>query len=176
MPLDKSGSKASVSRNISRLVDEGRDQNQAVAIALDVARMVKRQAGGPVNHVGPISSSVPGRTDNHAMSVPAGSYVLPADHISSLGQGNTAAGMEVVGAMFGPEGPYARSGFAKGGPVHDPVDVMTAGGEFVIPPEVVAAIGGGDIKRGHEILDQWVVSNRKKHVKTLRGLPGPAKS
>jgi len=46
----------------------------------------------------------------------------------------------------------------------------------VVPPHIVEQIGGGDIKRGHQILDEWVMSRRKDHIKTLKGLPGPAKS
>jgi hypothetical protein len=42
MPLDKSGSKASVGKNIAELEKSGRPQKQAVAIALDV----QRRAGG----------------------------------------------------------------------------------------------------------------------------------
>jgi hypothetical protein len=38
MPLDKSGSKASVGKNIKRELAEGKKKSQAVAIALDVAR------------------------------------------------------------------------------------------------------------------------------------------
>jgi hypothetical protein len=38
MPLDKSGSKASVGKNISREESAGRPKRQAVAIALNVAR------------------------------------------------------------------------------------------------------------------------------------------
>ena len=41
MPLDKSGSKASVSKNIKAEMKAGKPQKQAVAIALDV----KRRAG-----------------------------------------------------------------------------------------------------------------------------------
>jgi hypothetical protein len=51
--------------------------------------------------------------------------------------------------------------------------IIAAGGEFVIPPEKVREIGGGDIDRGHKILDHWVMSTRKKHIKTLRGLKQP---
>lgn len=44
MPLDKSGSKKSVSTNIKTEMAAGKPQRQAVAIALDVQRRAK--AGG----------------------------------------------------------------------------------------------------------------------------------
>ena len=140
------------------------------------------------------------------MNVPGGSYVLPADHISSLGQGNTQAGHAIVNSMFSPGGPYGMgktmgikhgpgaprapglmkipratggasdAGGARGDGTGEPIPINAAGGEHVLTPDEVARVGGGDIKRGHAILDHWVVSNREKHIKTLRKLPGPAKS
>lgn len=44
MPLDKSGSKESVGRNISELVSSGRPREQAIAIALETVR----RAGGNI--------------------------------------------------------------------------------------------------------------------------------
>lgn len=44
MPLDKSGSKASVGKNVAELESSGYPQKQAVAISLDTAR----KAGGKV--------------------------------------------------------------------------------------------------------------------------------
>lgn len=41
MPLDKSGSKASVGRNIATEMAAGKPQRQAVAIALSVQRRAK---------------------------------------------------------------------------------------------------------------------------------------
>ena len=41
MPLDKSGSKASVGTNIKREQDAGRPHKQAIAIALSVQRKAK---------------------------------------------------------------------------------------------------------------------------------------
>lgn len=181
--------------------------------ALDVAYKIKREGramGGPppaswqtraeargMTHSGPIMSAVAGRTDHHGMNVASGAYVLPADHVSSLGQGNTQSGMAVLGHMFGQSGPYGMgrnpaikrgSGapraprakiLAAGGVADDgvgtPTPINAAGGEYVVDPDIVAEIGGGDIKLGHAILDKWVISNRKKHVKTLQSLPGPAK-
>lgn len=197
MPLVKSSSDGAFKKNLKAELASGKPRDQALAIAYSIKRE-SRAAGGRAPfkigrqspmHVGPISSDVPGRTDNHPMRVPAGAYVLPADHVSSLGQGNTAAGMAVLDQMFkpGPKGvgkagikrgvgvPKRQTRFADGGMVEDGVDINAAGGEYVIPPEVVMEIGGGDLDAGHKMLDGWVIDNRKQHVKTLRKLPGPAK-
>jgi hypothetical protein len=141
--------------------------------ALRLVGQMKRKKGV---HVGSIISSVAGRTDHHPMSVPAGSYVLPADHVSSLGEGNTLSGMEVVNKMFS-MGPYgsepARKPRADGGSVEKPIEIVAAGGEVVIPPEKITE-RFGDLDRGHAALDAWVIENRKHHIKTLSELPGPA--
>ena len=55
------------------------------------------------------------------------------------------------------------------------VPIIAAGGEYVITPDRVASLGGGSLKRGHEMLDQWVLGERKKLIDTLKNLPGPAK-
>jgi hypothetical protein len=62
--------------------------------------------GGSVNedaklHTGPIHSPVAGRTDHLPMHVPSGSYVIPADIIGAMGEGNTMAGFKQVRRMFG---------------------------------------------------------------------------
>jgi hypothetical protein len=57
----------------------------------------------------------------------------------------------------------------------EPVPIVAAGGEYVIHPDVIVKIGGGDIERGHKELDDFVNSSRAKTVKTLQKLPGPVK-
>jgi hypothetical protein len=39
----------------------------------------------------------------------------------------------------------------------------------------VRSLGGGDIDRGHNLLDDFVVMARKDLIKTLSKLPGPKK-
>lgn len=209
---------------------------------------------------GLIDSDIPGRTDKIPMKVPPGSYVLPADIPSALGQGNTKAGSEVLKKMF-TSGPYglappkvhgqqfhfpshfsiqlphhkAQGGKVEEEPVKksktkvhygeadtasrrcgtckyaygptgqrhcwlvegmikpddvcnlweggverkaeggatDHVPIITAGGEWIIHPDVVKHVGEGDMKQGHSLLDKFVMHTRKQHIKTLKGLKGP---
>lgn len=180
MPLKKGSSQKTVNSNISELVHSGRPQNQAVAIALSEARK-KRAYGGPTNsatqsHVGPIHSPVAGRTDHLPMHVPSGSYVIPADIVSSMGEGNTMAGFRVLDTVLKEYGnsPQARASGGRG--AEEQVPIVAAGGEYVIPPEVVTAIGNGDMNLGHSELDSFVKTMRKQLIDTLKKLPGPKKN
>jgi hypothetical protein len=67
-----------------------------------------------------------------------------------------------------------KIGFADGGATEG-VPIVAAGGEYVIPPEAVVHIGGGDMDHGHKVLDAFVKKMRQKTIKTLQGLPGPKK-
>lgn len=208
MPLIKSGSRAAVSQNISEMVHAGHPQNQAVAAAMRNARkygshmaaggftspMGEKSAQRQIFHEGFLHSSVPGRTDKLPISVSGGAYVLPADHVAALGQGNSNAGANVVNKMFkmGPYGsapsalkgtgahiPHIKLGKAEGGSANTggqgkPTDIIAAGGEVIIPPHKIIE-RFGDLDKGHKALDQWVVETRKKHVKTLQKLKPPRK-
>ena len=134
---------------------------------------------------GPIHSPVAGRTDHLPMHVASGSYVIPADIISSMGEGNTMAGFRSAKKIFSkPAGmpygqgalPYGAGGdHLKDGGHTGAVPVVVAGGEYVIHPDDVTHIGGGDMENGHRILDSFVKKQRAKTVKTLQNLPGPKK-
>ncbi len=134
--------------------------------ALSVAR--KYVSGGSVL-VGPVVGATGGREDALPVDVPHGSFVVPADVVSHLGTGNSLAGMERLKEKFGEAAPRSR---ADGGAV----PIRISDGEFVVSPEQVAKIGGGDMERGHKVLDQLIIKLRADHIKTLKSLPGPAKS
>ena len=185
-----------------------RAKNTAARFALQMGKRPHFASGGVV---GPLIDTGPGRTDTLPISVPAGSYVVPADVISGLpgAQGNSLAGHvalnKLLNAMplspdeapYGADSPQLARGRTipglmnarhvmageldknKGGRTpHDhsePVDIMAAGGEHVIPPEMVKRIGLGNLKRGHEILDDFVKAVRKQNIETVKKLPGPVK-
>src|SRR5262245_10938776 len=70
------------------------------------ARAMRAEPGARLIH-----SSVAGRTDRIPMNVRAGSYVIPADVVSGLGQGNTTAGAKMWGEMLShATGPYGVTG------------------------------------------------------------------
>jgi hypothetical protein len=188
-------------------VKEDRKASAVINLAKNV---VKKAAGGslgtsppsvsgPALHTGPIHSHVAGRTDHLNMHVPHGSYVIPADIVSSMGEGNTMAGFKIADKLFGapyggvsevygdapvpamggspyeaPEEPYGAEmpGKAAGGAV-DGVPIVAAGGEYVIHPDAVMGIGDGDLDQGHRHLDEFIRKMRAKAVGTLQKLPGP---
>ena len=135
-------------------------------------RICKANGGGAFS--GYIHGDTGGRTDNKDISVESGSFVIPADIISGIGKGNSIAGAAALHKLFGmDEAPMAK---AAGGAVGEPVPIVAASGEMVLPPSKVAEIGGGDIDHGHAILDQFVVHQRKKTIKQLKRLPKPKKN
>ena len=165
----------------------------------------KRASGGSVQeklYTGPIHSPVAGRTDHLPVHVPSGSYVIPADVVSAHGEGNTVAGFKVMRRIFGGTpykgsgGPYNQSGGpygqnasgtpygGSGGPYNEKlarggsagsVPVIVAGGEMILDPDQVRAVGEGDLDTGHKVLDEFVKRSRKELIKTLTKLPGPRK-
>ena len=186
MPLKHGASQETIGSNIRELIHADHPQKQAVAAALNIARQAMER-GGKTKHPkvfhGPLRAPVPGRTDRLPIHVVTGSYVLPADCVSMLGENNTDAGFEVVKKMIeearsrgGRVGLYRKYGIK--GPYHDQdrslVGCVVAGGEYILSPDEVELFGNGDLNAGHKALDAFVKAQRKKHIKTLQKLPPPA--
>lgn len=116
MPLLPGSSQKVISQNIREFhggdtyartkAKFGKDKanKQAVAVAMNEARKMRRADGGGVT-TGALTGEVPGRTDHKTIKVPNGSYVFPSDIVSALGDGNTFAGSKVFDNMF-KSGPY----------------------------------------------------------------------
>lgn len=184
-----------------------RTKGTAARFALSMLHRPHFADGGSVT--GPLLGYDGGRTDTLPVSVPAGSYVIPADVVSGLpgAQGNSLAGHNALSKLFNSlplspdEAPYGASspkllksrtmpglvsehrlmekGLAAGGKTdgrdHEPVPILAAAGEHVVPPEIVKRLGRGNLKLGHEILDEFVMEARKRNIKDLKKLPKPAK-
>src|SRR5665213_70356 len=175
--------------------------------------LMRREAGETFHPSGLLNSAGPGRTDTINTNVPTGAYVVPADVVSGLGEGNTLAGSAVIDRMFStqPHGLQARpiregrgvkiptppssayennslepqsvdtsfinsaGAYAKGGKADDKAPVIVAGGEHVISPKQIIN-KFGSLKKGHKILDHWVLLQREKHIKDLKKLDVPVGS
>lgn len=113
--------------------------------AVDAAMRTARVRGGKV-HRGAIHSSVAGRTDHLPIHVASGSYVIPADIISAMGEGNSMAGFKVAKDIFSAKditkgSPYGQSGLPYGASTP-----QKAAGGSTGNPNATAAISGGNQK------------------------------
>jgi hypothetical protein len=121
---------------------------------------------------GLIRGSSPGRSDSIPTSLPRQGFVMPADVVSGLGEGNTDAGGKhfrtmIANAHKGKATPH----FSHGGVV----PARVSAGEFFIHPAHVAVIGGGDIAHGHEVLREVVNHVRQKVARHAATAPEPAR-
>lgn len=171
-----------------------RDDGGSIAPGMASPWWTRREASQS-GRGGYLSGASPGRADAVHTTAPGGAYVLPADVVAGLGEGNSLAGAAAVEAMLrsGPRGiplpsgrggmgaprppsePGAMVGQARGGATPSRTPVALSDGEYVISPEDVARFGNGDLKKGHRWFDAFVLRERRKHIKKLVKLPGPAK-
>jgi hypothetical protein len=148
------------SKNLGGMADGG-----VIDRALSIAG---RYNNGGMPHVGPVVGETGGRDDELPVEVPSGSFIVPADVVAALGQGNSLAGFKALDKTFGKQ----RHAMAAGGAA---VPILISDGEYAISPETVAKIGNGDMDLGHKSLDKLVGAIRQQHIAQLKSLPPPAR-
>jgi len=132
-------------------------------------------------HSGFIVSDTPGRTDRLPRTVPADSFVIPADVVSIAGSGNSVAGAKMWGQLLGMDAaPKATAPQSSGpggqmatGGAAPRSDVILAGGEIIVPPEKVRQLGGGSISKGQAVLREAVKRFRTHEIARLKSAPPP---
>ena len=159
-------------------------------------RAEARSADAPMS--GYLHGATAGRADALKGTAMSDSYILPAEEIAGLGEGNSLMGARVIQAMLGsgPHGIPQERGHAGRGPPHPPsmqeprafqakgggvqhadqptTKVALSHGEYSLSPEEVATkFGDGDLKRGHRVLDLFVQELRRRHIKELAELKPP---
>lgn len=113
-------------------------------------------------YTGPVVNKAPGRGDGLKVAVPKGSYILPADFVAALGQGNSLAGHMKIKEMYG-----RKSGQIFHGVPHNTINV--SGGEDILSPLEVERSGGP------EKLDESVLQVRGNWIQQLQGMHAPQK-
>jgi GH24 family phage-related lysozyme (muramidase) len=113
---------------------------------------------------GYINSKTSGVSDKLAYNASKDSYVLPADVVSGLGDGNSNAGADVLDAKFKSRATAASK---------TTVPVKLSGGEYVVPPSAVKRAGGGDIDKGLDHFDSLVHRVRARTIHTINKKKAP---
>lgn len=174
-----------------------RDMGGGVSLGMADPSWSRQAARGETSGSGVLAGGTFGRTDSIKTTAPSGAYVLPADVIAGLGEGNNLAGARVADMMF-KSGPYGSEmprgggyqmgiphpppampiGAAHGGGLHagtKTTPVLLSDGEYVVHPEDIIR-KFGSLNKGHKFLDAFVKHQRAKHIATLKKLPGPVTS
>lgn len=158
----------------------GRFMPRSAAPAMPMAAQRAFRSGGGIAHSTYLGGDTLGRADHVMSSVAPGAYVIPADVIAGLGDGNSEAGArvwdDVLQSMLAhsPRLHLAHGGRGKG--IAAPEPVALSHGEAVVGPDDVRRIGGGSYKSGWAILDHFVKKARAHHIAELKKLAPPVGS
>lgn len=146
---------------------DGSQGDTAATGGLITGQGVRRPyAHGGLARSGLIQGPGGGQDDRVPMTIPADSYVIPADVVSGLGDGNPEEGAARLHRAVGGRAPV-MGGLSRPG-----VPVAVSPAEQVIPPDRVAALGGGNVDRGEKALDGFV-RNVRQHKTSRRGKHPP---
>ena len=158
--------------------------NAQLGIAADAAVAASGDEGqaasvsGDTAGVEGISPGSEGWKDGGLLSLAAGGmskggFVVPADVVSALGNGSTAAGLRALKVKLGDVKQIRGKGDGLSDSIPTSIDgrqpARVADGEAYIAPKTVAAVGGGDMKKGAKKLYAMLDNVRKAaHGKTTQ--------
>jgi hypothetical protein len=115
----------------------------------------------PVAGFIPPGSAPSGNTDGLTAPLPQGGFVLPADTVSLLGNGDPQRGAQHLDRVLPPRGPLTMP--ATLGRVSD--------GEYVLHPNQLSGLAGGDAAAGVSLLHDLAARGRRgMSPRGLRGL------
>lgn len=121
---------------------------------------------------GAVNGSGGGQDDDRMVDAIVGDFVLPADVVAHLGDGNNAEGQRRIADL---ETKY--KGYATGGRVNPlrKTKIMISAGERKIPHNVVSALGDGSNAKGTKKLYE-LIKKVRQHKGMANQLPPPAKN
>ena len=160
-------------------------------------RSEARSADAPMS--GYLHGATAGRADALKGTAASDSYILPAEEIAGLGEGNSLMGARVIQSMLnsGPHGiPQERQRAGRGLPhppsAQEPREFQAKGGgvqhhegqpttkvalshgEYSMSPEeVMRFTGQKDRASAMRVMDLFTMELRKRHIKDLKGLKPP---
>lgn len=124
---------------------------------------------------GMILGSGNGRSDNVAAKVKIDDYIVPADVVSALGNGDTNSGGKTINNWINQHSDKATmDAYADGGSSRT-LDADLSSGEARLPGHVVRKLGKGSSDKGADMLDKWVLGIRNQYKEHLASLPAPKK-
>ena len=112
-----------------------------------------------------------GQDDNVHVDLPHGSFVLDANTVSAVGDGNSVAGKKKIREMLN----QLNAGIGEITHETRLVPAAISSGEFTIYPHHVSALGGGDLSKGHKKLKSFVKKIRKDKKMNVLDIPPEAK-
>lgn len=112
-----------------------------------------------------------GQQDNVHVDLPHGSFVLDANTVSAVGDGNSIAGKNKIRKMLN----RLNAGIGEITKETSLVPAAISSGEFTIYPHHVSAFGGGDLEAGHKKLKSFVKNLRKDKKMNVLDIPPETK-
>ena len=126
--------------------------------------------GGRVSNKTYYDGITKGQDDRVPTTLREGDFVLTADVVSSLGDGNSRAGANILQQMINQVSSTQHPTLVK--KINNsaaPIKALVSDGEFVVPKNVVLAVGQGDLDKGARVFQNLMkkVRNSKNDKNKL---------